>query len=343
LRSATSTGGRVRVSDGRDGRSHESRIIERGREVLRIESESVASMAGRLGSPFVEAVEMIASISGRVVVTGIGKSGIVARKLASTFSSTGTPAIFLHPVEAAHGDVGMLVRGDLLLAVSKSGESAELESLMPVLGRLGIPVIALTAEPQSKLASRADLALDVSVQVEACPHDLAPTASSTAALAMGDALAMAVSEVRGFGPEDFARLHPGGDLGRRLTLTVRDVMVTGDERVPKLPFDGSLAAAMHEIAHRQGTVPILDGSSRVVGVITAGDLTRYADEHPDFLAHSVDRAMNPAPKTIEPEEMATGALSQMQEYGIMAMPVVSPDDRLLGMVHLHDLLRAGLT
>jgi len=330
------------VSDGGD-RTHESRIIERGREVLRIESESVASMAGRLGAPFVKAVETIGSISGRVVVTGIGKSGIVARKLASTFSSTGTPAIFLHPVEAAHGDVGMLVRGDLLLAISKSGEAAELESLMPVLGRLDIPVIALTAEPQSKLASRADLALDVSVQVEACPHDLAPTASSTAALAMGDALAMAVSEVRGFGPEDFARLHPGGDLGRRLTLTVRDVMVTADERVPKLPLDGHLAAAMHEIAHRQGTVPILDDASRVVGVITAGDLTRYADEHADFLSHSVDRAMNPTPKTIEPEQMATGALSQMQEYGIMAMPVVGPDGRLLGMVHLHDLLRAGLT
>jgi arabinose-5-phosphate isomerase len=331
------------VSDGGGDQTHASRIIERGREVLRIESESVASMAGRLGAPFVKAVETIGSISGRVVVTGIGKSGIVARKLASTFSSTGTPAIFLHPVEAAHGDVGMLVRGDLLLAISKSGESAELESLMPVLGRLDIPVIALTAEPQSKLARRADLVLDVSVQVEACPHDLAPTASSTAALAMGDALAMAVSEVRGFGPEDFARLHPGGDLGRRLTLTVRDVMVTDDDRVPRLPADGNLAAAMHEIAHRQGTVPILDDASRVVGVITAGDLTRYADGHADFLSHSVDRAMNPTPKTIGPGEMATRALSQMQEYGIMAMPVVGPDDGLLGMVHLHDLLRAGLT
>ena len=331
------------MSEGIGDLAHESRIIERGREVLRIESESVASMVGRLGSPFVRAVEAIGSISGRVVVTGIGKSGIVARKLASTFSSTGTPAIFLHPVEAAHGDVGMLVRGDLLLAISKSGESAELESLMPVLERLGIPVIALTAEPTSKLAGRANLALDVSVQVEACPHDLAPTASSTAALAMGDALAMAVSEVRGFGPEDFARLHPGGDLGRRLTLTVRDVMVTDDEHVPRLGLDGDLGAAMHEIAHRQGTVPILDGMSRVVGVITAGDLTRYADAHPDFLSHSVDRAMTTDAKTIEPGEMATGALSLMQEHGIMAMPVVGPEKRLIGMVHLHDLLRAGLT
>jgi len=237
----------------------------------------------------------------------------------------------------------MLVRGDLMLAISKSGETAELESLMPVIGRLGIPVIALTAEPSSQLARRASLVLDVSVQVEACPHDLAPTASSTAALAMGDALAMAVSEMRGFGPEDFARLHPGGDLGRRLTLTVRDVMVTDDERVPRLELEDDLGAAMHQIAHRQGTVPVVDADGKVIGVITAGDLTRYADDHFDFLAHSVDRAMNRMPKTIGPGEMATVALTRMQEHGIMAMPVVDEVNRLLGMVHLHDLLRARLT
>ncbi len=322
--------------------ARESRIIERGREVLRIESESVASLADRLGATFAEAVGLIEAISGRIVVTGIGKSGIVARKLASTFSSTGTPAIFLHPVEAAHGDVGMLVRGDLVLAISKSGESSEMESLLPVIERLGVPVICLTAEPTSTLARRADLVLDVSVQIEACPHDLAPTASSTAALAMGDALAMAVSEVRGFGPDDFARLHPGGELGRRLTWTVLDVMITDQQRVPRLTLDGDLGAAMHEIAHRQGTVPVLDSDSCVVGVITAGDLTRYADEHPDFLAHTVDRAMNRAPKTIGPGEMATEALVRMQEHGIMAMPVVDGENRLMGMVHLHDLLRARL-
>ena len=331
------------MSEGIADPARESRIIERGREVLRIESESVASLAERLGPAFAEAVDAIVSVSGRVVVTGIGKSGIVARKLASTFSSTGTPSIFLHPVEAAHGDVGMLVRGDLLLAISKSGETAELESLMPVIGRLGIPVIALTAEPSSQLARRASMVLDVGVQVEACPHDLAPTASSTAALAMGDALAMAVSELRGFGPEDFARLHPGGDLGRRLTLTVRDVMVTDDERVPRLGLEADLGAAMHQIAHRQGTVPVVEPDGRVIGVITAGDLTRYADGHSDFLTHPVDRAMNPSPKTIGPGSLATVALARMQEHGIMAMPVVDEGSRLLGMVHLHDLLRARLT
>lgn len=330
------------MNDGTAGQ-HDSLIIERGREVLRIESESVASLADRLGTAFAEAVRLIESIPGRVVVSGIGKSGIVARKLASTFSSTGTPAIFLHPVEAAHGDVGMLVGGDLVLAVSKSGESAEFESLLPIIERLGVSVISLTADPSSTLARRADLVLDVSVQVEACPHDLAPTASSTAALAMGDALAMAVSEVRGFGPEDFARLHPGGDLGRRLTWTVRDVMIVDEERVPRLEPGDSLGAAMHEIAHRQGTVPIVDSDARIIGIITAGDLTRYADGHPEFLAHSVDRAMNHSPKTIGPGEMAIEALRRMQEYGIMAMPVVDGESRMLGMVHLHDLLRSRLT
>ena len=330
------------MTDRSTGLEADSRIIDRGREVLRIESESVASLSERLDATFAEAVRLIDSISGRVVVTGIGKSGNVARKLASTFSSTGTPAIFLHPVEAAHGDVGVLVAGDLVLAISKSGESEEIESLMPVIGRLGISVVALTSETGSSLARRADLVLDVSVEIEACPHDLAPTASTTATLAMGDALAMALSEVRGFGPEDFARLHPGGDLGRRLTWTVRDVMITDEDRVPRLEPDRDLAAAMHEIAHRQGTVPIVNADLRVVGVITAGDLTRYADANPDFLGHLVDRAMNTSPKTIEPEAMATDALARMQEHGIMAMPVVDPEHRLLGMLHLHDLLKARL-
>jgi arabinose-5-phosphate isomerase len=330
------------LSEGLQGPEADARIVERGREVLRIESESVASLAERLGAEFALAVRLIESITGRVVVTGMGKSGIVARKLASTFSSTGTPAIFLHPVEAAHGDVGMLVRGDLLLAISKSGESAELESLLPVVRRLEIPVVALTGEPRSYLARHAKILLDVGVHVEACPHDLAPTASSTAALALGDALAMAVSEVRGFGPEDFARLHPGGDLGRRLTLSVRDVMIVDGERVPRLGPDADLAAAMHEIAHRQGTVPILSPEGCLIGIITAGDLTRYADDHPDFLSHPVGEAMNRSPKWIGPDELATEALARIQAHEIMALPVVGPEGRLLGMIHLHDLLGARL-
>jgi arabinose-5-phosphate isomerase len=213
---------------------------------------------------------------------------------------------------------------------------------MPVMRRLGIPVVALTSEPASSLARRSDLVLDVSVEVEACPHDLAPTSSSTAALAMGDALAMALSEVRGFGPEDFARLHPGGELGRRLTLKVRDVMVTDPERIPRIGPEGDLASAMHEIAYRQGTVPVVEDGGRVIGVITAGDLTRYADGRADFLGHRVKQAMNPTPKTIGPEDMAIEALRLIQAHGIMAMPVVDGSGALQGMVHLHDLLAARL-
>lgn len=321
----------------------DARILERGREVLRIESESVSALAGRLGPTFVEAVRLIHDTRGRVVLTGIGKSGIVARKLASTFASTGTPALFLHPTEGIHGDVGMLVPGDLLLAVSKSGESEELAVLLPAVRRLEIPVVALTAVPRSTLARRADLVLDVSVPIEACPHDLAPTSSSTAALAMGDALAIAVLELRGFGPEDFARLHPGGHLGRRLLWRVRDVMLAEIDGIPWLTPEQDLAAATHEIAYRRGTVAIVNEDARVVGVITAGDLTRFADRNPDFLSRPVSEAMNASPRTIGPEALATEAVQEMEEHGIMALPVVSPDGRLLGMVHLHDLLRARLS
>jgi arabinose-5-phosphate isomerase len=319
----------------------DERLAARAREVLRIESASVAALEARIGGEFLAAVRRIHALEGRLVVTGIGKSGVVARKLASTFSSTGTPALFLHPAEGMHGDIGMLVRGDALLAISKSGESPELAELLPAVKRLGMPIIAMTAARGSRLAREADLVLDVGVEVEACPHDLAPTASSTAALAMGDALAMALVELRQFSAEDFARLHPGGELGRRLTWRVRDVMVTGPDVVPRLGPDDGLAAATHEIAHKRGTVPVVDGEGRLVGVVTAGDLTRYAADHPDFMEHEVAEIMNREPHTVEAEVMATEALGRLRHHGIMALPVVDADRKLLGLVHLHDLLRAG--
>jgi arabinose-5-phosphate isomerase len=331
------------ASSGNRERDMDVRIVSRGQQVLRIESESVAALIDRLDRSFIEAVYMLHSTRGRVVVTGIGKSGIVARKLASTLSSTGTPAAFLHPAEAVHGDVGMLVPGDLVLAISKSGESDELADLVPAVKHLDIPVLILTAEPRSSLARKADLVLDSSVQVEACPHDLTPTASSTAALAMGDALAMALVELRDFGPEDFARLHPGGDLGRRLLWRVRDVMLTEPDQLPRLTPEQDLSAATHEIAHRRGTVPVLDGDDRVVAVLTAGDLTRFADRNPDFLGRRVSEAMNRKPKTIGPDALATEAVQRMEKHGIMALPVTGEDGRLVGIVHLHDLLRARLS
>lgn len=319
-----------------------SEILSRAREVLRIEAESVGALADRLDDAFAAAARCLLEASGRVVVSGIGKSGLVARKIASTLASTGTPALFLHPAEGIHGDVGVLVRGDVLVAVSKSGESEELSALLPAVKRLGVPVIALVGEPDSTLARHADHVLDASVRVEACPHDLAPTSSSTAAMALGDALAMVLLELRGFGPEDFARLHPGGTLGRRLLWTVEDVMLRGPE-VPSLPPDAELRRAMHEIAHCRGTVPIVDAHGRVVGVLTAGDLTRFAEDCPDFLVRPASEAMNRSPKTTTPEALAAGAVATMRECGIMALPVVDGEDgRLLGIVHLHDLLRAGV-
>lgn len=320
----------------------DARILDRARDVLRIESESVADLERRLGADFVSAVRLIFSLTGRLVVTGMGKSGVVARKLASTFSSTGTPAVFLHPAEGIHGDLGMLVAGDGLLMISKSGESDEIAGLMPTVRRLDLPIIVMTAGRSSNLARQADIVLDVSVEVEACPLDLAPTASSTASLAMGDALAMALSDLREFTAEDFARLHPGGELGRRLTWLVRDVMVTGEDAVPRLAPEDRLDVATHAIAHQRGTVPVVDPDDRIVGILTAGDLTRFAAAHPDFLSRRVDEAMNPTPYTVLPDAMATDAAARLREYGIMALPVVSPEGKLQGIVHLHDLLRAGV-
>jgi len=317
-------------------------ILRRGREVLGTEAEGIRAVAGRLGEGFVEAVRRMEACRGRVVVTGVGKSGVVARKVASTLASTGTPALFLHPVEGAHGDLGMLVRGDLLVAISRSGESEEIARLLPAVARLGIPVLALTGAPGSTLARHAEVVLDAGVPEEACPLDLAPTASSTAAMALGDALAMALLAVRGFGAEDFAHLHPAGSLGRRLLWRIRDVMLTDPEQVPSLPPEATLELAMREIAHRRGTVPVLDGAGTVVGVITAGDLTRYAESHPDFLGRPVAEAMTGDARLIGPDSLAAEAVRVMEEHGIMALPVVDPERRLLGIVHLHDLLRAGV-
>lgn len=317
-------------------------ILERGREVLRTEAESVRSLAGRIGDAFVETVHRIRDTEGRVVVSGIGKSGQVARKIASTLSSTGTPSLFLHPAEGAHGDLGLLVRGDLLVAVSKSGETDELAELMPAVKRLEIPVVAITGRTDSSLVRHADVVLDASVPAEACPMDLAPTASSTAALALGDALAMSVLAFRGFGPEEFARLHPGGTLGRRLLWRVRDVMLEDPDEVPALKPEATLRQAMHEIAHRRGTVPIVDADRQVVGVVTAGDLTRFAEDHPDFLERPVHEAMTEDPFVASPEALAVEAVHTMEEHGVMALPVVTEENELVGIVHLHDLLRAGV-
>jgi arabinose-5-phosphate isomerase len=314
-------------------------VIEAGRRVVRLEAEAVSRLEDRIDDNFARAVDLLVDLKGRAIVSGVGKSGIIARKIAGTLTSTGTPALFLHPVEGLHGDLGVVLRDDLLILISKSGESEELHDLVTVVKRLGVPIIAFTGSKVTTLAERADVVLDVGVKEEACPHDLAPTASTTAALAMGDALAVAALIKKGFSSEDFATLHPGGSLGRQL-LRVTDVMTTGSDKVPSLTKDATLREAMLEIAFKRGTVPVLDGEQRIIGVITAGDLTRFVDSKEEFFHRPVYEAMNESPKTISGDTLAAEALFLMEKHGIMALPVCDDERRLVGIVHLHDLMRA---
>ena len=314
-------------------------LIDRARAVIRAEADAVSALESRLDDSFVAAVELIVLAPGRVIVSGIGKSGIIGRKLAGTLTSTGTPAIFLHPVDGLHGDLGIVGRDDVAILISKSGETSELAGLIEQLCRMGVGIIAMTGRTDSSLARAAQIVLDCSVTEEACPFDLAPTTSTTATLAMGDALAVALLERRGFTREDFARLHPGGALGRKLTLRVADVMLTAD--VPSLPTTATMREAVVQLAKRRGTVPILDADRRVVGVITAGDLTRLIEKTSNFLEIPVSQVMNRRPKLTRPDVLASAAVFEMEAHGIMAMPVVSENRVLDGIVHLHDLMRAG--
>lgn len=315
-------------------------LVERGRRVLRIERQALEEVEKRLGADFAKAVELIATSSGRVIVSGVGKSGIIARKIAATLTSTGTSASFLHPVEGLHGDLGIVGPSDVVILLSKSGETPEMFPLLEQLKRLGVHIVAVSGDRDSQLARQADAVLDTWVSEEACPHDLAPTSSTTAALAMGDALAVALLERKGFRREDFARLHPGGQLGRRLLTRVSEVMVR--DQLPTLPRTATMREAVMLLAKRRGTVAIVDGKNVVLGVITAGDLTRLMERTADFLGVVVGEIMNTSPKTIEGDALASEAVYKMEQHGIMAMPVLDGGGTLVGMVHLHDLLRAGV-
>lgn len=326
----------VLATAGADG------FLDEARRVLRVEARAVDALAERLGREFVDAIEVLAGCSGRVIVSGVGKSGIVGRKIAATLTSTGTPATFLHPVEGLHGDLGIVGRDDAAVLVSKSGETSELTGLVEYLKRLGVPIVLLTGRPDSPLARLADVVLDCSVEEEACPMDLAPTSSSTATLAMGDGLAVVLLQKKGFRPEDFARIHPRGALGRKLTLTVDDVMVAEEGEYPFLGRDAVMRDSIVPLAEMRGTVPIVDGERRVVGVITAGDLTRLMERRDDFLEVPVTEVMTSTPKLAEPDELGSAAVHRMEEHGVMALPVVDEDGRLQGIVHLHDLMKSGV-
>jgi arabinose-5-phosphate isomerase len=316
------------------------RLILRAVEVLRIEAEAVDALSQRIGAPFVHACEMILACSGRVVVSGIGKSGHVARKIAATLASTGTPAFFLHPAEANHGDLGMVTRDDVLVAVSNSGATEELARIMPIARRQGTRLIAITGRADSALAQLADVHLDAAVDREACPLNLAPTASTTAALALGDALAVALLDARGFGPDDFARSHPGGSLGRRLLTRVEDVM-RRDTALPRIQLGAALAEAILEVTRkRMGMTAVERADGTLVGVFTDGDLRRVLERGANIQAMRIDDAMTPGAVTISPQALAADAVRLMEERRISALPVTDETQRMVGALHIHDLLSA---
>jgi arabinose-5-phosphate isomerase len=314
-------------------------ILAAGRRVIRLEAESVAALEARIDDAFVRAARLLFAASGRVIVSGIGKSGIIARKIAATLTSTGTPASFLHPVEGLHGDVGIVGDDDIAILISKSGDSNELGGLVEHLSRRGVAILAMTGRPDSLIGRVATVVLDCSVAEEACPHDLTPTTSTTATLAMGDALAVALLSMRGFSRDDFARLHPGGAIGRKLTLRVRDVMLRED--LPWLRESATMRECIVMLAGKRGTVPIVDGEHRVIGVVTAGDLTRLMKKSADIFDVLVSAVMTPTPHVTSADTLAAAAVYQIQTHGIMALPVLDDDRRLIGIVHLHDLMRAG--
>jgi arabinose-5-phosphate isomerase len=313
-------------------------LVERGRRVVRLEREALTGVEERLDESFARAVMMIAEASGRVIVAGVGKSGLIGRKIAATLTSTGTPAHFLHPVESTHGDLGIVGSGDVAILLSKSGESDELLVLLEQLQGLGVRTVAITGDGGSELARLADVSLDAWVREEACPHDLAPTTSTTAALAIGDALAVALLEHKGFRREDFARLHSGGALGRRLVTLVDAVMLA--KPLPVLLPGSRLRQAVVVLAEQRGIVIVADAEGRLHGVLTAGDLTRLMEHEPDVLAEPVERIMTRSPRTARTGELASAVAYRMETHGIMAMPVLDERERVAGVVHLHDLLRA---
>ncbi len=316
--------------------------IARGRQVLETEAGAVAALASRLGDEFAQACGLLLACKGRVVVTGMGKSGHVGGKIAATLASTGSPSFFLHPAEASHGDIGMITAGDVVIALSNSGETGELLTILPLIKRLGTPLIALTGNRNSTLARYATVVLDVSVPAEACPLNLAPTASTTAALAMGDALAVAVLEARGFTEEDFARSHPAGSLGRRLLLHVEEVMRRGDD-LPAVGPDTLLSAGLLEMSRKGlGMTTIVDSSRRVLGIFTDGDLRRALDRQIDVHATPMREVMTAGGKVAKPRMLAAEAVRMMQDHRITALPVVDDAGILVGALNVHDLLRAGV-
>jgi arabinose-5-phosphate isomerase len=314
--------------------------LQLARQTLEIEAAAVTGLQARLGAGFTQALQLMLSVQGRVVVMGMGKSGHVGRKIAATLASTGTPAMFVHPAEASHGDLGMIKPLDLVLAISNSGESNELTTLLPVLKRLGAPLVAMTGGLQSTLARHADVVLDCGVEKEACPHNLAPTASTTAQMALGDALAMALLDARGFKSDDFARSHPGGALGRKLLTLVSDVMRSGEE-VPRVAAQASFGELMREMSRKGlGATAVVDAQDQVLGIFTDGDLRRLVEQGLDLRETQAGQVMHPGPRTVRADALAVEAAALMEQHRITSVLVVDAQGRLCGALNSNDLMRA---
>lgn len=316
--------------------------IQKGKEVVRIETEAIRALENRIDENFQKAVEILLNCQGRVIVTGMGKSGIIAKKIASTLTSTGTAAFFLHPAEGLHGDLGAVLKEDVVITISKSGNTEEILRLMPLFKRQDVHIITMTGNPKSTIAQWSDVVLDVSVKEEACPYDLVPTASTTAALVMGDAMALALFQERGFSIEEFAQFHPGGDIGKRLLLRIDDVMRTGDD-IPKVDVNAPLSQAILEItSKRLGATCIMDENDHLVGIITDGDLRRLVEQRHDIWNLSAKEVMTKKPKCVRAGVLAAEALRVMEEYAINALIIIDGTGDPVGMVHVHDLIKAGL-
>ncbi|GJQ19766.1 MAG: arabinose-5-phosphate isomerase [Bacteroidia bacterium] len=316
--------------------------IEKGREVIRIEAAALAALEGKIDEHFTKAVDLLLNCTGRVIITGMGKSGLVARKIVATMNSTGTSAIFLHPSDAVHGDLGMVRKDDVVICISKSGDTEEIRDILPLLRRIGVKIIAMVGTLGSPLAKESDIVLDISVTEEACPHDLAPTASTTATLAMGDALAVALLERRNFTKEDFAMFHPGGNLGKQLLLKIEEMMVAGKD-IPVVKEEATLPEAIYVMTSgRLGATCVVDGNGRLTGIITDGDLRRLLARMTNVTDVRASEVMTRNPKTIRRGMLAVVALEEMERFSITQLIVVDDDQKPVGMVHLHDLVKAGL-
>lgn len=320
----------------------EEQIIEKGKEVIKIEGNAIFNLINSIDGEFVKAVKVIYNSKGRVVFTGMGKSGLIARKIVATLNSTGTAAIFMHPTDALHGDLGMVRKDDIVIIISKSGDTEELLRLIPMFKRINVTLIGMLGTLDSKLAKECDIVLNINVKEEACPYDLAPTASTTAALVMGDALAMALLELRGFTEKDFAMLHPGGSLGKRLSLRIEEIMITGKD-IPIVNESTSLKDTIYEItSKRLGTTCVVNNEGILTGIITDGDLRRLLEKTMDIKNLTAGDVMTKKPKTITKDKLASFAIQQMENYKITSLIVVDEHNKPEGIIHLHDLVKLGL-